>query len=491
MTCALSAVRSVLPQATLENNGEETRFTSLTASSREAAQGSLFVCLPGARADGHNFASDAVSRGAAGLVVERVLPELAVPQLVVPNSHLALAELAALFTGRPTDRLTMVGITGTNGKSTTTFLAEKVLEAGGYDPGLVGTIEARVGNTRRPLANTTPDSLTLYRLFGEMVAAGQDAVVMEVSSIGLAAGRVHKMPFDVAVFTNFTQDHLDYHGSMEAYFEAKKRLFTEHQFPGRKHEPVAVVNLDDPVGASLLDIFRGRTLSYGQSPEAQLRASDIEPREAGVFFRYTDPAGATHPVQLGLGGLFNVANALAALGIAWGLGIPVEQAISAVSAVDNVPGRFQEVRTGQPFRVVVDYAHTPDGLKNLLESARRVAEGRVIAVFGCGGDRDRGKRPQMGRLGGELADVVILTNDNPRTEEPRAILADIEAGLTGRTYAVEPDRAAAIRMAVGQARAGDVVVIAGKGHENYQIVGAETFHFDDAEEARKALEELS
>ncbi len=485
MTCGLALVREVLPDAVLEGaSGVE--FTGLTASSREARTGSLFVCLPGARTDGHKFAPDAVERGAAGLVVERVLPELPVPQLVVPNAHLALAELAALFTGRPTDQMTMVGITGTNGKSTTTFLAERVLQAGGYDPGLIGTIEARVGKESRPLVNTTPDSLTLYRLFSEMRSAGQDSCVMEVSSIGLEAGRVHKIPFDVAVFTNLTQDHLDYHSSMEAYFEAKKRLFTEHQVAGRKHAPVAVVNVDDPYGPRLLEAFSGRKLSYGLS-QADLQASNVEPREHGVFFELKDPDGKTWPVQLGLGGLFNVANALAALGIAWGLEIPMGAAVEAVCSVDSVPGRFQEIRAGQSFRVVVDYAHTPDGLKNLLESARRVTTGRVIAVFGCGGDRDRGKRPQMGRLGGELADVVILTNDNPRTEEPRAILADIEAGLVGKTYSVEPDRAAAIRMAVGQAQPGDIVVIAGKGHENYQIIGSQTLHFDDAEEARKAL----
>lgn len=486
MPCTLAAVQSVLPQARLHGGGSA-EFSGLTASSREANPGSLFVCLPGARTDGHQFAPDAVARGAAGLVVERVLPELPVPQLVVPSSQLALADLAALFTGRPTDRLTTVGITGTNGKSTTTFLAEAVLRAGGYDPGLIGTIEARVGRERRALANTTPDSLTLYRLFSEMVAAGQDAVVMEVSSIGLQAERVHRIPFDVAVFTNLTQDHLDYHGTMENYQAAKRRLFTEHQVAGRRHVPTAVVNLDDPAGASMLEGFRGQTLTYGRSPEAMLRASDIEPREAGVFFRFTDPSGQNHPVQLGLGGMFNVANALAALGIAWGLGIEPGAAVAALESVDSVPGRFQEIRQGQDFRVVVDYAHTPDGLKNLLESARRVTEGRVLVVFGCGGDRDRGKRPQMGRLAGALADVVIVTSDNPRSEDPLAILADIEQGLVGKSYTLESDRARAIALAIEQARSGDVVVIAGKGHETYQIVGSQVLAFDDAEVAREAL----
>lgn len=486
MPCTLSAVQSVLPQARLHGGGAA-EFSGLTASSREASPGSLFVCLPGARADGHQFAPDAVARGASGLVVERVLPDLTVPQLVVPSSQLALAHLAALFTGRPTDRLTTVGITGTNGKSTTTFLAEAVLRAGGYDPGLIGTIEARVGSERRALPNTTPDSLTLYRLFSEMVSAGQDAVVMEVSSIGLQAGRVHDIPFDVSVFTNLTQDHLDYHSTMEAYKAAKKRLFSEHQQTGRRHEPVAVVNIDDPAGGFMLEGFLGQKLTCGVSPEAMLRASDVESREAGVFFRFTDPSGQSHPVQLRLGGLFNVANALAALGIGWGLGIEPGQAVAALESVDSVPGRFQEIRQGQSFRVVVDYAHTPDGLKNLLESARRVSDHRVLVVFGCGGDRDRGKRPQMGRLAGELADVVIVTSDNPRSEDPLAILADIEGGLVGKSYTLEPDRARAIALAIGQARPGDVVVIAGKGHENYQIVGSQVLAFDDAEVAREAL----
>ncbi|MEW6277951.1 MAG: UDP-N-acetylmuramoyl-L-alanyl-D-glutamate--2,6-diaminopimelate ligase [Candidatus Eremiobacterota bacterium] len=461
------------------------QFASLAASSRDVEPGGLFVCLRGARVDGHDFAPDALQRGALALVVERPLP-LEVPQWVVPDTRVALARLAALFTGRPTDRMTMVGITGTNGKSTTAYLTEAVLLAGGYRPGLIGTIEARIGGQARALPNTTPDALTLYRLFGEMEAAGQDALVMEVSSIGLEALRVLEIPYDVSVFTNLTQDHLDYHPGMEAYYLAKERLFRQHQFEGRRHPPQAVLNADDPASERLAVGFRGQVWRYGLRG-GDLQGLEPEAREQGMFFRLRDPRGRSWPVQLRLGGGFNVLNALAALGVGWSLGIEPEAAIAAIESVECVPGRFQEIRCGQPFRVVVDYAHTPDGLKNLLESARHVATGRVLVVFGCGGDRDRAKRPMMGRIAADLADGILLTNDNPRSEQPRAILADIEAGMAGCAYEVEPDRARAIARAVEQARPGDIVVIAGKGHENYQIVGKEVFPFDDAEVAREAL----
>jgi UDP-N-acetylmuramoyl-L-alanyl-D-glutamate--2,6-diaminopimelate ligase len=462
----------------------------LAYDSRAVEPGDLFVCVEGFRSDGHRFAADAVRRGAVALLVERE-PEgvEGVPRIVVPDCRQAMAILAAEMIGRPADRLLTVGITGTNGKTTTSYLVEAVLKARGNDPGLLGTIEARVGGSVRRLANTTPESLDLHRLFAEIERSGQDSVVMEVSSHALALDRTYGIPYDIAVFTNLTQDHLDFHGTMEEYFQAKLRLFhklgTCHRRPCT---PYAVLNLDDPYGERVRANLRVPFVTYGTRADAHVRAEDIEAGPDGLSYRLVSPLGVTR-VNLQLSGLFNLHNSLAAISVGLALRMDLGRVVAAVESVWGVPGRFQLVHEGQDFTVVVDYAHTPDGLASLLRSARDITSGQLTAVFGCGGDRDRTKRPLMGEIGATLADRVILTTDNPRTEDPQDILAQILEGTRRGKAQVEVlgDRAEAIRQAIHAARPGDTVVVAGKGHETAQIFRDRTIRFDDVECAVEAI----
>ena len=429
---------------------------------RSVTPGALFFCVPGSRADGHDFAADAVERGAVALVVERPV-EPAVSQLVVPSSRAAMAVVADEFFGRPTEELEVVGVTGTNGKTTTTFLLHSILAAAGRRPGLVGTVEARVGGVPRKLERTTPEAIDLQRLFREMIDAGDRSCALEASSHASELHRLDHVRFRALVFTNLTQDHLDFHGTMERYFEAKRRLF--------EHAP-AVVNVDDQWGRRLLEELGGAARTYGLSP-----AADVGPDAlAGVDYR--------------LHGGFNILNALAAAAAAQVLGIEPAAIRAGLEAVEGVPGRFEEVSEGQPFTVLVDYAHTPDSLENALTAARDLADGRVLCVFGCGGDRDREKRPLMGRVATELADVAFVTSDNPRSEDPDAIIAEVVAGTAGELV-VEPDRRRAIELAVEAAEPGDVVLFAGKGHEQGQEIGGVVLPFDDREVAREALRKLA
>ncbi len=462
----------------------------LAYDSRLVQPGDLFVCVEGFRSDGHRFAADAVRRGAVALVVERE-PEgvEGVPRILVSDSRQAMAILAAEMMGRPADRLLTVGITGTNGKTTTSYLVEAVLKARGNAPGLLGTIEARVGDSVRRLANTTPESLDLHRLFAEIEGSGQDSVVMEVSSHALALDRTYGIPYDIAVFTNLTQDHLDFHGSMEEYFQAKLRLFHKLGTCSRRPcTPYAVVNLDDPYGEKVIKNPRVPFATYGTRPEAHIRAEDIEAGPDGLSYTVITPLGVSR-VNLQLSGLFNLHNSLAAISVGLALRMDLAQVVSAVESVWGVPGRFQLVREGQDFTVVVDYAHTPDGLESLLRSARDITSGQLTAVFGCGGDRDRTKRPLMGEIGATMADRLILTTDNPRTEDPQAILEQIREGARRGAAHVEilADRAEAIRHAIHAARPGDTVVVAGKGHEKTQIFRDHTVRFDDVECALEAI----
>ncbi len=485
---SLAELARVLDDAPLQGD-PELEVRDLAYDSREVKPGDLFVCVEGFRSDGHAFAADAVRRGAVALVVERD-PEgvEGVPRIRVPESRRALAILAAEMMNRPADRLLTVGITGTNGKTTTSYLVEAVLKERGQSPGLLGTIEARVGGTVRRLANTTPESLDLHRLFAEMEHSGQDSVVMEVSSHALALDRTYGIPYDIAVFTNLTQDHLDFHGTMEEYFQAKLRLFHKLGTSRRRPcTPYAVVNLDDPYGERVLQHLRVPFVTYGTRPEAHVRAEEVEAGPEGLSYTLVTPLGECR-VNLQLSGLFNLHNSLAAISVGLALRMELERVVAAVESVPAVPGRFQLVREGQDFTVVVDYAHTPDGLQSLLKSARDITPGRLTAVYGCGGDRDRTKRPVMGKIGATLADRVILTTDNPRTEEPEAILAQVLEGAHGPARVeVVVDRAEAIRQAVHAARSGDTVVIAGKGHETYQIFRDHTIRFDDVECAVEAL----
>jgi UDP-N-acetylmuramoyl-L-alanyl-D-glutamate--2,6-diaminopimelate ligase len=452
-------------------------IAELAYDARAVGPGTLFFCVPGTRADGHEFAADAVGNGAVALVVERPL-DLDVPQLVVPSARAAMAVAADEFFGHPTEELQVAGVTGTNGKTTTAFLLYAILAAAGRRPGLLGTIESRVGGERRPAIRTTPEAIDLQRDFREMLDAGDRSAAVEATSHGSALGRLDRVRFSALVFTNLTQDHLDFHGTLEQYFEAKRRLFTETR-------PPAAVNVGDEHGRRLAEELRGQNelLTFGLVDDAELRADELELGPRGARFR----AGGIE-LETRLRGRFNVENVLGAVAAARLLEIPDDAIAYGVRELRGVPGRFEAVDEGQPFAVLVDYAHTPDSLENVLRTARGLAQSRVICVFGCGGDRDRGKRPLMGRIATELADLAIVTSDNPRSEEPEAIIAEILEGA-GEAE-VEPDRREAIACAIGEAAEGDVVVIAGKGHEQGQQFADRTIPFDDREVAREALRRL-
>jgi len=445
--------------------------------SQDAVAGSLFFCVPGSGRDGHDFAAEAVARGAIALIVERWMP-VEVVQVRVPSVREAMGPLSAAFFGRPGDRMTMVGVTGTNGKTTTTYLLESVFRRSGRVPGLIGTTGLRIDGEPMPFPRTTPEAPDLHRLLARMADRGVEAVAMEVSSHGLHQHRIDGIRYRCSVFTNLSQDHLDYHASMEEYFEAKARLFTPEL------SERAVVNLDSPHGRRLLrpDL---PTVTFGQGPGADVRATDVRATRSGVSFRVGDLE-----IRSSLRGGFNVENCLAALATARTLGIPDDVSAQGIADVRGVPGRVETVEEGQDFLVVVDYAHTPAGVENVLQAARLLAAGRIILVLGCGGDRDRAKRPLMGRAAASLADLSVITSDNPRSEDPLAIIAEIEPGARegGGRYVIEPERRAAIKLAVSEAGEGDVVVIAGKGHETGQEFADRTVPFDDrivaAEEIR-------
>jgi UDP-N-acetylmuramoyl-L-alanyl-D-glutamate--2,6-diaminopimelate ligase len=435
----------------------------LAYDARAVEPGALFFCVPGTRADGHDFAAEAVERGAVALVVERRL-SLPVPQVVVADARAAMAPVAAEFFGRPTEELEVVGITGTSGKTTTAFLVFAILAAARRRPGLLGTVEARVGGERRAVVRTTPEAIDLQRVFREMLDAGDRSCAIEASSHASTLRRLDCVRFSALVFTNLSQDHLDFHGDMESYFQAKRRLFLEGS-------PPAAVNVGDEYGRRLATELPS-AVTYGFSRDAQIGPD------------------ALTGVELRLRGRFNEENALAALAAARLLGVGNDAIKRGLESVRGVPGRFEAVDEGQPFTVIVDYAHKPGALENVLRAARDLAAGnRVLVVVGAGGDRDRGKRPQMGRIASELADVAIVTSDNPRSEDPDSIIAEIVAGAHG-DVGVDPDRAAAIARAVELARPGDVVVIAGKGAEQGQELADRTIPFDDRDAAREALRAL-
>jgi UDP-N-acetylmuramoyl-L-alanyl-D-glutamate--2,6-diaminopimelate ligase len=451
--------------------------TGLAYDHRRVAPGVVFFCVPGQTRDGHDLAGEAVARGAAALVVERPLG-LGVPEVVVPSVRAAMAPAAARFHGDPSATLDVVGITGTNGTTTTAYLVRDLLEGLGRRCALLGTVKAVIGGVESEVVRTTPEAIDLQASFRAMLEAGDVACAMEVSSHALELGRADSIHFAVAVFTNLSRDHLDFHGSMEAYFRAKRRLF-------ELAPAAAVVNVDDVHGRMLAADFPD-AITVALDGDADLRARDVRLGPAGAEF--TLVAGAEEvELRSPLPGRFNVANVLGALGALRGLGVDLEAAAGALPGVTRPPGRFEPVDEGQPFAVLVDYAHTPDSLENVLRAARSLAEERVVCVFGCGGDRDRGKRPQMGRVARSLADVVIVTSDNPRSEDPEAIIQEILAGAGPEVDSIV-DRREAIARAVEVARAGDVVVIAGKGHEQGQeFAGGRKVPFDDVTVAREAL----
>lgn len=454
--------------------------------SDRARPGDVFCCLRGERADGHDFAGGAVAAGAAALLVERPLP-LEVPQILVEDARLGMALAAALVAGDPSRAIDVVGVTGTNGKTTSAFLLRAVMEAAGRPCGLLGTVEVRVGGRSEPAGRTTPESADLQGLLARMRDAGDRACAMEVSSHALAQRRVAGVRFAAALFTNLTRDHLDYHDDVEDYYRAKRALFLRPA--GEGENPPGACNLDDAYGRRLAS--ESGALGFAVDASADVRPDRLEMHARGFSARFSTPRGALEIVSP-LRGRFNVSNVAGVVAVGEILGLDHAAVAAGVAAVPGVPGRFEPVDAGQPFQVLVDYAHTPDSLENVLHAARDlVGDGRLLLVFGCGGDRDRGKRPQMGRAARELADVAIVTSDNPRSEDPRAIIEGILAGATSgpAELVVEEDRRAAIMNAVRRARPGDIVLIAGKGHESGQERAGVVTPFDDRDVAREVLQE--
>ena len=486
-------LRECLGLGTLLQGDPDIEIRRVIYDSREAGPGALFVAVPGFKTDGHDYVTDAVARGACAVVVQRPVtapPEVAVIQ--VPSSRKALGAFASTLRRWPTRHLRVVGVTGTNGKTTTTHLIRAVLQEQGKRVGLIGTVHNFIGDEELPARLTTPQASDLQDLFAQMLDAHCSHAVMEVSSEGLDMHRVDHVEFDIAVFTNLTQDHLNYHGSWEAYREAKLKLFKMLGEGGTKAPTAAVINVDDPSADHFLAACQAPVYTYGLTPRASVFARDLEVSAAGSHFTLCTPAGDL-PLDLSLAGKFNVMNALAAAAAGLAEGVPLAVIARALAKATGVAGRMEPVNAGQPFGLFVDYAHSPDGLENILRTARGFARGRVIVVFGCGGDRDRTKRPLMGRIAAELADFSIITSDNPRTEEPQAILKEIEAGFTqvqtpGRFYELVEDRRQAIARAIEIARPDDVVLVAGKGHETYQIFRDRTVDFDDRAVARQLLQ---
>jgi UDP-N-acetylmuramoyl-L-alanyl-D-glutamate--2,6-diaminopimelate ligase len=462
----------------------------LTADSRKVERGDCFVAVPGFKQDARRFIPDAVARGAGLVVTEgEAVPGVAVAQVLVPATRPALARLAAAYYGHPSRALTLVGITGTNGKTTTSYLVDSLLRAGG-PTGILGTIQYVVGDEVRPAGQTTPEALDIEAMLATMRDRGVQGVAMEVSSHALALSRVDGLAFDVAVFTNLTQDHLDFHGTLEEYGRAKRRLF-ELLAASPKRRRTAVVNGDDPWGARMAEGLDLDVLTFGLGAGNRVRAARWTSSLEGVQMRVETPRGAVD-IASPLIGEHNVMNLLGAVGVGVGLGLEPAVIARPLAGVSAVPGRFEQVRAGQPFLVVVDYAHTPDALERVLTTARKITTGRLGVVFGCGGDRDRTKRPIMGEIAARLADRVWITSDNPRSENPDAIIEEIAFGVrrvcaASDRYAMVAERRAAIFAALSWAATGDAIVIAGKGHETYQIVGADILPFDDRAVARDFL----
>jgi UDP-N-acetylmuramoyl-L-alanyl-D-glutamate--2,6-diaminopimelate ligase len=459
---------------------------SLEYDSRRVKKGALFFAFPGARADGRSFAVQALDAGAVAVVSELPSPAgFRGTWIEVEHGRHALAQAARAFFGKPDDRVSLTGITGTNGKTTTSYLLDSILRAAGKVTALIGTIEYHLGDRVLPAVNTTPESLDLFCLFADLEKMGGTFATMEVSSHALALGRVYGMHFHTAVFTNLTRDHLDFHHTMEDYFAAKQVLFSGAGAPA---PPFAVINRDDEHGASMKSAAETQMLWYGLGKDATVRARRISSSFEGLRFEVQAPA-AQLTIRSPLIGRINVYNILAACGAALSYGLTPDIIERGIAQCSAVPGRFERVDEGQPFVVVVDYAHTDDALRNVISMARSLEPKRVVTLFGCGGDRDRTKRPLMGQVAAELSDFVVLTSDNPRSEDPLDIMNDVLVGLRRKDTPclVEPDRATAIKKAIEEARPGDILILAGKGHETYQVLKDRTIAFDDREVAREVL----
>ncbi len=455
---------------------------SIDYDSRKVKPGSLYCCIVGQLFDGHDFAEGAVRDGAVALLVERELPVDA-PQIVVKNARKAMAEMAAAFYGYPQREMQMLGVTGTNGKTSTTYMVKAIAESAGRKVGIIGTIRNMIGNESISTERTTPESVDLFRILRAMADARCDLVVMEVSSHSLDQYRVHGIKYDVALFTNLTQDHLDYHKTFDNYVGSKRILFLNAK--------KAVVNVDDPYAPRIMEGLNIPILTFAVRERADISASDIDITPSGVQFDLRTPEGEVL-MRLPIPGLFSVFNAMGAVGMALSIGIKLPQVKEGLEMLTSVSGRLEPVRTNRPFSVFVDYAHTPDALENVLKTVREFAKARVICVFGCGGDRDRAKRPIMGEVAGRYSDFAVITSDNPRGEDPMEIIQSVEEGMkkTATKYVVIENRKEAIRRAMTEARPHDIVLVAGKGHENYQEINGTKYHFDDKEIVEELLTEL-
>ena len=479
-------------------------IAALHFRSQEVQPGGLFVAVPGSLADGHAFIPEALHRGAVAVVTERPVPAT-VPVIEVANARQALARLAARFYGHPSEKLALTGVTGTNGKTTTCFLIESILDAAGFKTGVIGTLNTRFGNRKVDSLMTTPESLDLQRTLAQMLAAGVTQVVMEVSSHAIDLERIEQCAFDVGVFTNLSQDHLDYHRDLESYWACKQKLFTHYLASGSKSgRAIAVVNCDDPRGRDLAAVTTVKTLTVGRQPDSVVRPLDIRCTSTGLQGRLATPRGEVAFVSA-LAGDHNLQNIVCAAGAALGLGVPLAAVKTGIEAVRAVPGRLERVADPAGRLVFVDYAHTPNALENVLSVLRSMAPGKLLCVFGCGGDRDPHKRPQMGEIAARGCDLAIITSDNPRSEAPLTIIEQIlkgtrritpealrlsdlgPGGIPAKGYVAEPDRKAAIEGALRISQPGDTVLIAGKGHETYQIIGGRRIPFDDRLVARDAL----
>ncbi|RPJ10994.1 MAG: UDP-N-acetylmuramoyl-L-alanyl-D-glutamate--2,6-diaminopimelate ligase [Deltaproteobacteria bacterium] len=498
----------------------EKEIKGIAYHSKQVRKGFLFSAIRGLAVDGHLFVDEAIEQGASAVILERAR-ETGVTTVLVPNSRKALARASANYYGDPSSQVTLIGITGTNGKTTTAYLLESILKAAGFRVGVIGTINTRYGRKETPSPNTTPESLDLQRILREMAGEGVTHAIMEVSSHGLDLDRVFACHFDGAAFTNFTSDHLDYHHTLEDYFKGKRKLFSEVLAKSRKARRFAVTNDDDPKGEAMVEGIDVPILRYGLNSSSPISADQVRSTFEGLSCRIRTPKGA-FSIQSKLIGRYNLYNILAAVATGMGIGLPLSMLKTGVEALAGVSGRFEKIENPRGIHIVVDYAHTQDALERILLGLRSILSGRngegeasdkregerkIITVFGCGGDRDRTKRPLMGEVAGRYSDLSVLTSDNPRTEDPLAIMKEVEAGLKSlclnewsrngmrswraeRGYLSIPDRREAIRMAIRLAQPSDIVLIAGKGHEDYQIIGKEKFPFDDRVEARKALEEL-
>ncbi len=488
------------------------KVNGLTYDSRKVGDGLVFFAIPGEKFDGHNYIAEAASRGAAAVVMARKAAPEGATFVRVNDVRRTMGLWSAHFFGRPSDRVKLVGVTGTNGKTTVSYLIESMLSEAGLEPGVVGTVNYRYCKREIPSHHTTPESVDLQSLLAEMIRAGVKSVVMEVSSHALTQERVRGLEFDVAVFTNLSRDHLDYHTDMDDYFAAKSKLFTDHLRSSAKPKKAAVIYGTDPRGRQLIDKISGTGIevwSYGEDDRWDIYPCDVKSGVSGLHGKL-QVKDKQIEFSSPLIGAANLQNLMGAVGTGLALGLPINAVLSGIQKLKFVPGRLEKVDNPLELAILVDYAHTPDALEKVLAAVRPLTRGKVVTVFGCGGDRDRGKRPLMGEIAARLSDCVVVTSDNPRTEDALSILADVEAGVqkTGlrkfgpwdrvdpkaaasgqqerkRGYTVEPDRRAAIRTALRAARRGDLVLIAGKGHEDYQILGQQRIHFDDREVARE------